>query len=481
MYRLDNTALDWNKMLAMIVYKNLFPKDFSNLQLAKGYVHELFEQKENISKNVIEQLEEEKQQVSDTIDRIKQETLGSVQELQDAYQVKYSKLPINGYGRTYEENKQKRAELKKEEDLRKKAIEDREKGVLSDYEEELLKIEHKITLVKTQPLKELITRDNADSVFMISSVNPIGDKEEYKEIKGSDYYELLKFLIRYGYIDETYNDYMTYFYEESLSANDKIFLRRITDKRGADYEYSLKEVQKVIASPILRVVDFGEEETLNFDLLSGILVDLGKPKYQEYLSTLIKQLRDKKEVEFISKFYVSDRFVNTFVVKLNEQWPEFFSYAVNNKAIPSEQIRKYSLDTLCLSDGSVVSQINFDNSLSDYISDQDDYLDVKDLDLDKIISQFEILEVSFRKIDFEKSNRALFDMVYENNFYNLTFENIELMLRTQYDITDSYDIAHKNYTLIQKRSDSPLLFYVDKNLQFYMKEVVMNCGEKNRG
>lgn len=40
MHRLDNTDLNWNKMLAMIVYKNLFPRDFSNLQLAKGYVHE---------------------------------------------------------------------------------------------------------------------------------------------------------------------------------------------------------------------------------------------------------------------------------------------------------------------------------------------------------------------------------------------------------------------------------------------------------
>lgn len=75
---------------------------------------------------------------------------------------------------------------------------------------------------------------------MINSINPIGDEKTYNEIKGSDYFELLKFLIRYGYVDETYSDYMTYFYEESLSANDKTFLRRITDKRGADFEYSLK-------------------------------------------------------------------------------------------------------------------------------------------------------------------------------------------------------------------------------------------------
>ena len=30
-HRLDTTDLDWNKMLAMITYKNLFPRDFSDL------------------------------------------------------------------------------------------------------------------------------------------------------------------------------------------------------------------------------------------------------------------------------------------------------------------------------------------------------------------------------------------------------------------------------------------------------------------
>lgn len=197
-------------------------------------------------------------------------------------------------------------------------------------------------------LSELITRDNADSVFMINSINPIGDEKSYNEIKGSDYFDLLKFLIRYGYIDETYSDYMTYFYEESLSANDKTFLRRITDKRGADFEYSLKEVQKVIASPVLRVVDFAEEETLNFDLLKGILNNQGITKYQEYLTTLIQQLKEKKQIDFISGYYNSDKFVDIFIVKLNEQWTEIFSYIVHNKAMSGEQIRNYSLDTLRL-------------------------------------------------------------------------------------------------------------------------------------
>ena len=114
---------------------------------------------------------------------------------------------------------------------------------MTELEVKLQDIEQRISATKTKLLSELITRDNTDSIFMIKSINPIGEENQYNEIKGSDYLELLKFLISNGYIDETYNDYMTYFYEDSLSAHDKMFLRRITDKKGIDYEYSLKDVE----------------------------------------------------------------------------------------------------------------------------------------------------------------------------------------------------------------------------------------------
>lgn len=476
-HRLNNTDLNWNKMLAIIVYKNLFPRDFSNFQLGKGYVHELFAQKDKFRNSAIEHLEEEKQQVLNNISRINDEILNDKQELNDAYKAKYEKLPQNCYGYTKEGQKRK-DELDQEKSLREKAIEDREKGKIPDYEKEVADIDKKIVFVKTQLLSELITRDNADSVFMINSINPIGDEKSYNEIKGSDYFDLLKFLIRYGYIDETYSDYMTYFYEESLSANDKTFLRRITDKRGADFEYSLKEVQKVIASPVLRVVDFAEEETLNFDLLKGILNNQGITKYQEYLTTLIQQLKEKKQIDFISGYYNSDKFVDIFIVKLNEQWTEIFSYIVHNKAMSGEQIRNYSLDTLRLCEEQVVSQMNFDNSLSDYISQQDDYLNIQNVNIDNVISKFEILQVSFKSFNYEKSDKGLFDKVYENNLYDITFENIELMLRTQYGITSLYDIKHKNYTIIKRMPDSPLAQYVDANMQLYLEEVIENCEDR---
>ena len=65
---------------------------------------------------------------------------------------------------------------------------------------------------------------------------------------------------------------MTYFYENSLSRVDKTFLRSITDKRAKDYTYKLKDPKLVVSR--LRLVDFDQEEILNFDLFTYLLQTL---------------------------------------------------------------------------------------------------------------------------------------------------------------------------------------------------------------
>lgn len=477
MYRLNNTDLNWNKMLAIIVYKNIFPRDFCNLQLGKGYVHELFEQKENLSKETIGKLEEEKQLIQEKITYINKENLTDVQELNDAYEAKYNRLPRDSwYNQLTQEGRKEKDKLEKEKEKRIEVIDNRNKGMMTELEVKLQDIEQRISATKTKLLSELITRDNTDSIFMIKSINPIGEENQYNEIKGSDYLELLKFLISNGYIDETYNDYMTYFYEDSLSAHDKMFLRRITDKKGSDYEYSLKDVEKVLSSPVLRVVDFYEEETLNFNLLKGLLVNQENPKYQKYLSALIKQMKDNKDTEFISKFYDSTQFDKTFIIKLNEQWTDFFSYIAVNKILPLKQIRGFSLDSLCLLDENKIQDINVEGCLTDYISNQSDYLNIQNPDVAKIISQFCILGVKLKKIEIDTANKDLIVGVYENNLYELTFENIKLMIKSMYGEYDSYNIEHRNYTVIQGKSKSPLAKYIAENINRYANEYLKNCN-----
>lgn len=477
MYRLNNTDLNWNKMLAIIVYKNIFPRDFCNLQLGKGYVHELFEQKENLSKETIGKLEEEKQLIQEKITYINKENLTDVQELNDAYEAKYNRLPRDSwYNQLTQEGRKEKDKLEKEKEKRIEVIDNRNKGMMTELEVKLQDIEQRISATKTKLLSELITRDNTDSIFMIKSINPIGEENQYNEIKGSDYLELLKFLISNGYIDETYNDYMTYFYEDSLSAHDKMFLRRITDKKGSDYEYSLKDVEKVLSSPVLRVVDFYEEEILNFNLLKGLLVNQENPKYQKYLSALIKQMKDNKDTEFISKFYDSTQFDKTFIIKLNEQWTDFFSYIAVNKILPLKQIRGFSLDSLCLLDENKIQDINVEGCLTDYISNQSDYLNIQNPDVAKIISQFCILGVKLKKIEIDTANKDLIVGVYENNLYELTFENIKLMIKSMYGEYDSYNIEHRNYTVIQGKSESPLAKYIAENINRYANEYLKNCN-----
>jgi len=448
-HRLNTTDLDWNKMMAVITYKNLFPRDFSDLQLSKGFLFTLFSQKPQLIETTLSDTKEKREVLRYRINCIKDEILISHQELDDAYLGKESRLP-KSYGHlTNDGQKQKKAndlELKK----RKQVVQDKLERILPELESQLAEIEQEIALIQTKSLQELITRYNENKFFSTTLTTEIDAKNDFKVIMESDYFDLLKFLIRNGHIDEkTYNDYLTYFYEDSISANDKTFLRRITDKRGAEYTYILKDPKKVIESPIIRAVEFDQVETLNFDLFHCLLRDDSDPIYAVYEKRLIEQIKRAKKFDFISNFYESGKSTSQFIIKINEIWPQFFLIALQEKAIPFNQIRQYSMDTLYYSSNDEIITVNEDNILSQYISNTPDYLNIENPVADRLIEGFSLIDVKFVTLDYELSNRKLFDAVYRNFLYILSFDNISLMIKQEYGFERDWDICHKNYTLIQ--------------------------------
>ena len=326
-------------------------------------------------------------------------------------------------------------------------------------------------MLKNKKLCNIISRNNIDNIFKTTYTNEIGMERDFNEIKGSPYFDLIKYLIRNGYIDESYADYMTYFYENSLSRIDKTFLRSVSDKKAKEYTYELKSPRMVIDR--LSDVSFDEEEILNFDLFCFLLT---APKYDKQLHRFLLQLEDKKNFEFIHGFFVSERETEQLVSKLNNQWKNFFFEIISNGVFTESQVKLYSIYTLYYSQD-IINMVNNEKCLTNYISDNSDYLDIENPNIKQLIKGFELINISFKSINYDTANKDLFIEVYKNNLYQITFEHISLILKIFYGMEESKDFNHKNYTLILSAPESPLAQYVDENINDYLEVIINHCDE----
>lgn len=462
--RLNITELDCNKMLAIIAYKNLFPRDFADLQLNQGFIYTIFANKDSFVAEEIEKLDKQISEKSNEIDMAKNEHLSTIKELDAAYE---DKRPVR-YGYRQDLSDADKANYAK----RKQAIENRLNNSIPKLENEKVVLEQKRISMQNRQLCEIITRDNIDSIFSITSTNEVGTVTHFNEIKSSEYFDLLKYLVRNGYIDETYADYMTYFYENSLSRIDKTFLRSITDKKAKEYTYKLKNPKLVVSR--LRLVDFDQEETLNFDLFTYLL----QTSHIDYVERLIEQLKSTKNLKFIGAYFDTTIELSAYIKHLNMRWPEVFSTALSERLLTENQIRRYSIASLYYSNDDIIELVNKENCLCDYISNARDYLAIDNPNIDRLIHCFTLLGVCFIGFDYTELNKELFQAVYEKSLYEINAENLQLIQREILGAKNADDFFHKNYTILCLHPDSAITQYVNQNINEYFR-VVLQISDGN--
>jgi len=471
--RLNITELDYNKMLAIITYKNLFPRDFSELQINSGFIYSLFSKKDIYIETAKNELELKISKKENEIKNAKKEALESVQELDDIYKAKQSRMPShNNYSQRQEYEKNLNAWYKNEYPKRKQAIENRINNKISFLELELQELKNQLISLKSRKLNEIITRENIDDIFKSTTINEIGEEEEYLDIKGNPYFTLLKYLVRNGYIDETYSDYMTYFYENSLTRTDKIFLRSVTDRKAKEYTYQLDKPEMIVAR--LKVADFDQEETLNFSLLCHLLKTDVK---SEMVVHFMCQLKKNQRFDFIGEYLENGQALSEFITALYAQWIESLNVILNENALSVDLTKYFSLLTLYYASNNVLKNANIDNCVTDYISNDENFLNIKQPNIQKLINGFKLLNIRFIRIEYDVSDKELFTAVYQNSLYELNYNNLSVMLRYMYGIDDEASIKHQNYTLVQSQPDSPLYCMVEDNISEYV-DVMLNSCEK---
>lgn len=462
--RINITELDCNKMLAIIAYKNLFPSDFADLQLNKGFVYTLFDSKDIFIAEEVKKLEERIFEKSNEIEMAKNEHLKTIKELDVVFEDKKPKVYYGQKGNLTQEEQNEYSE-------RKNSINNKLNNKISSIEDEISILEQELISIKSKQLKDIITRENINSIFSITSTNEIGKETNFNEIKSSEYFDLLKFLIRYGYIDETYADYMSYFYENSLSRIDKIFLRSITDKKAKEYTYQLKNPQLVVSR--LKLVDFDQEEILNFDLLTYLLHSLSNP---EYIERFIDQLKNTKNFKFIGEYFDITPELPSYIRYLNMRWPELFLTALRKNCLSEQQILRYSICSIYYSDDEIIESVNKDNCLCEYISNSRDYLTIDNPDIDRLIHCFTLLGVCFSGFDYDELDKNLFRAVYEKSLYEINDENLQLIQREVLEEKNDEDILHKNYTLLCSHPDSATTQYINQNINTYF-DIILKMSD----
>lgn len=121
--RLKKIDLDPNRMLALVTYKNLFPRDFADLQLNKGFVHAIFSNKEKFCCKEIERINNEIQELEERIKNSEDELAVSLEELDDIRAARYERADDGSYWHNIDKTFLKWE--KEQLPIRKKAVEDR--------------------------------------------------------------------------------------------------------------------------------------------------------------------------------------------------------------------------------------------------------------------------------------------------------------------------------------------------------------------
>ena len=457
--RIATTEQDYNKLLAMVVYKNIFPRDFSNTQLNKGFVSTLFNGKDEITKEEVDRINERIKEITQKVELCGKEYLQNIDELNSTYK------RTDCYGRIFNSNNS-------EYDDRKERIELIQNKQIDPLKNKIHVLESEKADLNSRKIQNIITRENIDTIFNINYKNFLNKVDSFKEIKSSHYFDLIKYLIRNGYIDETYEDYITYFYPNSLSRNDKLFLRSISDEKSKHWTYEIDNAKLVLSR--LREVDFDGIETLNFALFNYILNTASVN--EKYLIRFINQLKKDKQFMFMEGYFNVGKDLIIYVKIINHYWPSFLTEMLICPELCYNHKKEFILLTIYYCSSEDVDRVNNDNSLSATISSDSDFLNIETPKVEKLINEFLRLNIKFENLDYEKSHKDLFNAVYQNKLYEFTFENISLMLKQINNVHSEYDIKHKNYSLVIAHPTSKLSEYVNDNIDQYMAFIIDNCN-----
>lgn len=488
--RETKVSRDRNKIFALILYKNLYPNDFAQLAQNKGELHGIFEKKKDVAEKEKVKIEQEIVQLEAKIKDIESQVEVDIQELRTIYVAKvFSKKPKNN---TYIANDV--SDFLSDEAFQKIQMGNSLPCVIPGYsginrgsfKYDFFAIEKEINSFysykeREERLKkklngeiETFKRQVAEKRTLLSNIQQMSMEEMLDEFSPEQFVtdvklinkEFIIYLLRFGYIDENYFEYISYFYANSLSEQEKQYLLLIKNRQEPNFDLLINNANfgKVVAR--IKDTEWKLPAVLNYSILYCIItfddfhIDL-------FLRALWKYKLFNRNSLFLSKFN-ADSYIQS---KLYRRLYDLFRNEGNwlDKLFNDEKTNVlYNLFIY-------VDFEKTENDVITFLTNDVSYLHRIDIDKDAIASKINYYGLKFNLLE-DTVNYPVYDVLLDNNAYIISKQNFDIIIKNGF--TDAIEEPIKDYyTQISKLENQNVKTYVDQNIEAFVKDIVIPTGD----
>ena len=495
LYRnLLDKKLKKEKLLAMILYKNLYPTDFSLLHQNKGVVYETFMSAETLRDEILEDDRTQIDKVDSNLQAINEECLRNLNELYAVIIGKFITLYPDGGWYLYCDNKRRGiSEFYSDENILK--ILNGQEGFSEDYsrprffsKEEIKNVlgnsfdyekrKKRIQSITDDKIKTLRDKRKAlmDDIAAIEkhTLSDIAksDRDIFEHvgtIKGQEEkYKVLKYLLEKGYIDEEYFFYISIFQEGRLTPSDQEFLLSIKFNAPKEFDYKLQEIPSLIQN--LSAVDYDHKGILNKDLLEYCL--LHEDEYEEECDAILKQMVVHEQyIDLLYQFMQEGNCVPTFIkrlVHIDNVWKSL-DKDINHIAKDKNKVISMMFKYADIND---IRTVNTSYPFNTYINDNNNYSELfEDIDQVRARELLDLLNLNVQSLIDDSNAADTYSYIYENNMYALTLDNVKVIFKHNELPVDNLDSAI--YTSIEETELNELQDYVHQELPAIVENLML--------
>ena len=487
--------LDNCKLMAMIFYKNLYPRKYSLMLKGEGTLPNVIQNKNKIINELTKILKLDNEQLQNDINKLQNEKLLNVLELKQVLVmnlVEISNDKLSSHKLKFNNIEYNISDFLKDEfDIDKiknttVTFNNRDYSYYTEFnEEEIFKsfggkqsyierldnlnVDKDTIILQKQKEISLIEKNIRNIKEM--SIKELIDKYGVDIISG-DLNDFEMFILKRGLISSDYYDYITLFKEGNLTIQDMQFVKNVKkDSKMGNYFYHLDNLNEIINR--LDIFDYSSDSVLNFDLFDYIFdiknnVDLD---IKNKILLKFENITDEK-LDFIDSYLEKSElcmfFINNLLLKKNNIWEKCYLKNSKNKDYIDKWVKIFLSNYKFL--------LNTDNTFISYINLHDKFYNVFSL-LDENHKQNLIkLEVKFKNID-KNCTKDFLDFIFKNNLYEINENMLNLLLLNTIDSGKQF--SNKFLTIIEDERLNIMKKNIYNNFELYINGVYGNLEKQN--